>query len=278
MFALLTVNEHSRRGRELGPVVRRALRDRGIEFVEGRSLDDAARDVDCVIAAGGDGTLVRAIAVALAHGVPLGIIPLGTFNDLARTLGLPLDVEGAVDVIAAGAQRFIDVSRVNGHYFVNEASIGISSRITRLQTPEVKQRFGWLGVVGTALQAFRHSRPIHCEVISNGTRAAFRTIQLTIANSNRFGGLVNVQDAAIDDGWLDLYSVDIDHPSKAFGIARALLAGKREPVPGLRTLRSKRFDVRTRHPHRIAADGEEAGTTPAVFEVMPKALRVYVRQ
>lgn len=278
MFALLSLNEHSRRGRELGPAVREALRAHGIDFVEGSSLDDPAQSVDCVIAAGGDGTLVRAAGVALARGIPLGVIPLGTFNELARTLELPLDVEGAVAAIAAGAQREIDVSRVNGHYFVNEASIGISSRITRLQTPEVKQRFGWFAIIATALQAYRHSRPIHCEVIADETRASFRTIQLTIANSNRFGGVVNVQDAAIDDGWLDLYSVDIDRPSKAFGIARALLAGKRDSVPGLRTLRSKKFDVRTRHPHRIAADGEDAGTTPAVFEVLPKALRVYVRQ
>ncbi len=278
MFALLTLNEHSRRGRELGPAVRAALHARGIEFTEGSSPDDVAQDVDCIIAAGGDGTLVRAIGAATARGIPLGVVPLGTFNDLARSLGIPLDVAGAVDVIAGAKQRLIDVGRVNGCYFVNEASIGISSRITRLQTPEVKQRFGFLAVIVTALQAYRHSRPITCDVTYNGDHAVFRTIQLTVANSNRFGGVVNVQDAAIDDGWLDLYSVEIDGFWKTLPVARALLEGRREGVPGLRSLRAKRFAIRTHHPHRIAADGEPAGTTPAVFEVLPKALRVYVRQ
>lgn len=278
MFALLSINEHARRGRELGPLVRETLHARGIEFVEGATPDDAIQSVDCIIAAGGDGTLVRAVATAVARGIPLGIIPLGTFNELARTLGVPLDVVGAVDVIAGGVQRTIDVARVNGHYFVNEASIGVSSRIAWLQTPEVKQRFGFLGVIGTALQAYRHARPIHCEVRYDGATAAFRTVQLTIANSNRFGGFVSVQDAAIDDGWLDLYSIDIDGPLSAIQVTRALLAGRREPGPGLRTLRSRSFEVCTRHRHRIAADGEPAGTTPALFEVLPQALRVYVRQ
>jgi YegS/Rv2252/BmrU family lipid kinase len=278
MFALLNLNEHSRRGRELAPALRAALYVHGIDFVEGSSADDITSSVDCIIAAGGDGTIVGAAALAIACDLPLGIVPLGTFNDLARTLEIPLDVEGAVAVIAGGIQRAIDVGRVNGRYFVNEASIGISSRISRIQTPELKQRFGFLGVIGTALQAYRHSRAIHCSVSYDGTEEAFRTIQLTIANSNRFGGLLNVADAAIDDGWLDLYSVDIDSFFKAIPIARALLAGRREPTPGLRTIRATRFRVRTRRHHRIAADGEPAGTTPAVFEVLPKALRIYVRQ
>jgi YegS/Rv2252/BmrU family lipid kinase len=259
MLALLTLNERSRRGRELAPKIRAALSARGINYVEVSTLDDPSRTVDCLIVAGGDGTIVDSIETAMAHDVPVGIIPLGTFNDLARTLEIPFDIEAAVDVIAAGAQRRIDVGCVNGHYFVNEASIGISSRLTRLQTPELKQRFGFLGVIATAFQAFWFSRPISVDVRYNDTQARFRTVQLTIANSNRFGGVFDVKGAAIDDGWLDLYAVEV-------GPAELL------------TFRSTRFYVRTRHAHRIAADGEPAGRTPAVFEVLPKALRVYVRQ
>jgi diacylglycerol kinase family enzyme len=206
------------------------------------------------------------------------VIPLGTFNELARTLQIPMDVRGAVDVIAARHERAIDVARVNERYFVNEASMGVSSRITRLQTPELKQRFGVLGVIATAFQAFRHARPMHVEVIHDGGRERLKTIQLTIANSNRFGGVVNVEGAAIDDGLLDLYSVDIETPWEAFQIGRAMFAGRRQGVAGLRTLRGKRFEIRSRHPHRITADAEPAGATPALFEVLPKALRVFVPQ
>ncbi len=275
MYAQLVVNEHSRRGRELGRDVRRALADAGIDVSEDGWPSEIPTHVDCIISAGGDGTLLGAIAVAIERDVPLGIIPLGTFNELARTLDIPLDIEGAVRVIVAGGVRSIDVGRVNGLYFVNEASIGISSRITRLQTTELKQRFGMLGVIATLFQALRHSRPINAEVRFDGTSQRMRTIQMTIANSHRFGGYLNVPGAAIDDGWLDLYSIDIEGPREAFAVAHAIFTGRKRHVPGLRVLRSARFEILTHHDHRITADGEPAGITPATFEVVPKALRVF---
>ncbi len=272
MLAQLVINEHSRRGREFAQEVRDAMREACIDFVE-----DESESADCIVGAGGDGTILGCIAMAVARRLPLGIVPLGTFNELARTLEVPLDIEGAIAVIAGGGEREIDVGIVNGKYFVNEASIGISSRISRMQTPELKQRYGFLAIFVTALSAMRHSRAIHVTLTAgSGVRESFRTIQLTIANSHRFGGFVNVSDAAIDDGLLDLYSVDIRHFYQAFPIARAMFAGKHSGVPGLHTRRAKSFDVLTRHRHRITADGEPAGYTPARFDVVPKALRVFV--
>jgi diacylglycerol kinase (ATP) len=278
VLAQLIVNERSRRGRELGTFVRVALRDAGIDSVEEGRPADVVDGVDCIVCAGGDGTLLSGVGAAIARGLPLGVVPLGTFNELARTLSIPLDIRGAVRTIAERCQRSIDVGRVNDTYFVNEASIGISSRVTRLQTTDLKRRFGLFGVAATTFSALWHSRPIHAEVRYDGRSEAMRTIQLTVANSHRFGGFLNVADAAIDDGWLDLYSVDIGSMREAFSIARAMFAGRRRDVPGLRVLRAARFDVFTRHDHRITADGEPAGVTPATFEVFPKALRVFAPQ
>jgi diacylglycerol kinase (ATP) len=277
MRVRLFINEHSRRGRAFAPAVRRALTDAGIDAVESVSetLEPAT---DAIVCAGGDGTLMRAIRIAIDARLPVGIIPLGTFNDLARTLAIPFDVEGAVRTIACGRTRTIDVATVNGFYFVNEASIGISSRVARLQTTALKQRFGMLGVAWTAMQSLRYSRPIHATVRFDGTSETLKTVQLTIANSNRFGGVFNASNAAIDDGWLDLYSVDIEGPRQAFAIARAILAGRSDDVPGLHTRRARAFDVVTRRPHHITADGEPAGMTPARFDVMPEALRVFSPQ
>ncbi len=275
MRAQLVLNRCSRRGTEWANLVQEALSKANIDVVETETIDDVPPNVDAIVAAGGDGTVIRCVGPAIARNLPLGIIPLGTFNDLARTLGIPLDVNHAVQVIERGHEHVIDVGYVNGKYFVNEASIGISARIARLQTPELKQRFGLFAVIVTALQAYRHSQPIHAEVVYDGKVENFKTIQLTVANSNHFGGFLNVEGAAIDDEWLDLYSVEIESFREAFGIARAMFSGKRLSVPGLRTLRAKSFEVRTRHPHHIAADAEPAGTTPATFQVRPKALRVY---
>lgn len=277
MRALLVINPNARRVRQMSDEVHRELAACGIDVVRelGESPEEGAPGIDAIVAAGGDGTLVHVIRRAMAYDVPVGLIPLGTFNELARTLGIPLDIAGACATIAARHERRIDVARVNGAYYLNEASIGVSSRIARLQLPQNKQRFGFLAIAATALQAFTHSRPIRVDVVHEDGASRFRTVQLTVANSHRFGGFFYVEDAAIDDGWLDLYSVEIDGVAEAFSVARAILSGKRQSVPGLRTYRAKAFDVITRRRHRITADGEPAGRTPARFEIVPKALRVF---
>jgi YegS/Rv2252/BmrU family lipid kinase len=271
MRALLILNERSRRGSREGAAVCRALEGCGVDCRR-----DPGDQAEAVIAAGGDGTVIGAIPLALERGVPLGIVPLGTFNDLARTLGVPFEGAQACGVIAAGNTRTIDVGRVNGCYFVNEASIGVSARIARRQTPEVKQRFGAFGVISTTLQTLRDIRPFFAEIAYDATAERCRTVQVTIANSARFGGVIERHDAAIDDGWLDLYSVEPRNWLDAFALVRKIIL--QDPTSGevLRTRRSTRFHVRTHRPHRISADGEPAGHTPAVFEVLPKALRVFV--
>ncbi|HKU67083.1 MAG TPA: YegS/Rv2252/BmrU family lipid kinase [Candidatus Baltobacteraceae bacterium] len=271
MRALLVLNERSRLGLREGPAVSRSLERCGIECVR-----DAQAPVQAVIAAGGDGTVIGTIPLALAREVPLGIVPLGTFNDLARTVGVPPAVERACEVIAGGRTRAIDLGCVNGTYFVNEASIGVSARIARRQTPQVKQRFGVFGVVSTTLQTLRDVRPFFAEIVHDGTAEQCRTVQITVANNARFGGVIERADAAIDDGWLDLYSVEPRNWLGAFALVRKIVLRDPSSGEGLRTRRSTRFEIRTHHPHHVSADGEPAGLTPAAFEVLPKALRLFV--
>lgn len=214
--------------------------------------------------------------MALARNVPLGIVPLGTFNDLARTLGVPAAIANACETIVRGQTRIIDLGYVNGCYFVNEASVGVSTRIARRQTPELKQRFGLFAIIATALQTLLEVRPFSADISFDGRSEHVRSVQVTIANSARFGGVIARADAAIDDGWLDLYSIEPRNWLDAFALVRKILAGDPSSGQGLRTRRSQRFEVRTRHEHHIIADGEPAGMTPAVFEVLPKALTVFV--
>lgn len=272
MRVLLVVNPTSRRGRLLADTVRAELRRCGVEIVEDAP---AVTGIDAIVVGGGDGTVTRQVPRALALHVPIGIVPLGTFNDLARTLAIPLDVQGACAVIAAGRTRTIDAARVNDVYFLTEASIGISSRLARLQRPEDKQRFGLLAVAASLLLVLRNARRFRAEVTFDRRRFGFQSVQLTIANSQRFGGFITVDDAAIDDGWLDLYSVEVENIAELYSVVVAVGAGRRKPSWGIRTFRAAAFDVWTRRPHRISADGEPAGTTPARFEVLPRALRLF---
>jgi diacylglycerol kinase family enzyme len=88
--------------------------------------------------------------------------------------------------------------------------------------------------------------------------------------------VISVETAAIDDGRLDLYAVDIETLGQALAVVMAIVAGRGRPAAGLRTYRSANFEVSTHRPHRITADGEPAGMTPARFELLPQALRIFV--
>jgi YegS/Rv2252/BmrU family lipid kinase len=272
MRVLLVVNPRSRRGRRLGGAVRDELTRRGIEIVES---ENAGANVDAIVVAGGDGSFVRLIGRALELGVPMGLVPLGTFNDLARTLGIPFDVGEASAVIASGNTRRIDVARVNGAHYVNEASIGLSSRITSLQRSRDKQRFALGAILGSAWQALRYARPFAVEISFGGRCERLRAFQVTVANSHRFGGVITVEDAAIDDGLLDCYVLEGAGFPPLLALARAVARRRRPHDGAVRAFRSVSFAIGTRRPRRISADGEPAGRTPAAFEVLPAALRVF---
>lgn len=274
MRAALILNRKSRRGGELGDRVVAALARAGVEAVE--QAEATGDGFDAVIAAGGDGTVIRTVGLAMQRGLPLGIVPLGTFNDLARTLDIPLDVDAAAAAIASGGRRRIDVGKVNGQYFVNEASIGLSTRIARRQTPELKKRFGVFGILWTVVQVVGRARMFGGEISFDGTTQRFRSVQITIANNAHFGGIVEVDDASIDDGALDLFSIEERNPLKLAGILRKAFAHDASASPGFRRCRAAQFIVRTRHPHHVTADGEPAGFTPATFEVLPRAVDILV--
>ena len=241
-------------------------------------IAQGAGQADSVVVGGGDGTFISMIPAILRSKLPAGLVPLGTFNDLARTLELPADIDEAVGIIVDGHERKLDVGRVNGdRYFINEASIGISTRIARLQTTEVKRRFGFLAIIATTIAALRSSRPLHADVQHDGQTVRLRTLQLTIANSHHFGGFITNNDAAIDDGFLDLYSLNLRHWHHVFPLIPNIVRGKVAQSKAVSTIRAKRFEVSTPHrSHHIFTDGEPACMTPATFEVLEGALRLFV--
>jgi diacylglycerol kinase (ATP) len=284
---LLTVNVAARRGRDARERAAAYLSGQGHEVLvadtrkpadlEAAIVEHGGR-IDVAAIGGGDGTLISAIGGLRRAGVPLLILPLGTMNDLARTLAIPLDIPRACGLLETGRTHAIDVGRVNGFWFFNEASIGLSTHVAREQTGGVKSRWGMLSIPVATVRAWRSLRPYHLDVeFENGERAYFRTMQLTVANSYRFGGIVENTEARIDDGNLDLYSIELRRWWDPLEIIGAV-AAKRFPIAkGVRTVRGRRFVVRGRnHRHHVFADGEPATKTPAEFTVVPRAISVYV--
>jgi diacylglycerol kinase (ATP) len=283
---LLAINPHARRGRDALARAEASLRAAGHAVTVIACERDAARftaaigrhrgAIDVAAIGGGDGTLISALAGVRAAGVPLLILPLGTINELARTLAIPFDVEAACGLLDAGTQTPIDVGSVNGHLFFNEASIGLSTHVAVEQTEEVKSRWGMLAIPIATLRSLGSMRPYRLDVETEYGTRRFRTVQLTVANSYRFGGVVENTEARLDDGMLDLYSIDVRHWWDAFAIVVSVALRRFPKSHCVTDLRGQRFVVRSRRKHQVFADGEHATQTPAEFTILPAAIQVYV--
>jgi hypothetical protein len=172
---------------------------------------------------GGDGTLNACASALVETGLPLGILPLGTGNDLARTLAIPTALEAAADVIVAGRQMHIDVGEVNGVPFLNVASIGMSVQLAEELTADVKRRFGALGYLVAAMRTLRKARSFRASIASPAGQVHVRTLQIAVGNGRHYGaGMTVAAHARIDDQLLDLYSIETSRIWRIALMARAL--------------------------------------------------------
>ena len=242
-----------------------------------RDITRLHQSADAVVICGGDGSISSAAPSVIESGLPLGIIPAGTANDLARTLSIPLGFVAAADVIIAGHKRQIDVGLVNGHAFFNVASIGLSSELAQKLDPRTKKRFGRLGYAVAALRILARARRFRARIIEKGNSTSVKTYQIAIGNGRLYGGgNIVEQTAAIDDGTLDLYSLETKNLWKLALMARAFRTGTHGAWKEVRTARCVEFEIETRHPMPINTDGEIVTATPARFRVMPEAVTVFV--
>jgi YegS/Rv2252/BmrU family lipid kinase len=284
--ALLLVNRHARRGEQNHTQLVQQLQALDFEVVEAAIEDPQLisemiyqhrNDVDLVVIGGGDGTLNAAAAGLMETQLPLGIVPLGTANDLAHTLGIPASIPEACQIIAAGHQCAVDLGWVNGKYFFNVASIGLSVQITKRLTRGLKQRWGILAYLLTGLRVLWQARPFTAEIHANRQIIPVKTLQITIGNGRFYGGgLAIAEDAAINDRWLDLYSLEVKHWWQIVLLLPAISRGQLAKWPGTRTLRAEEIEVVTPYPAAINTDGEITATTPARFQVVPKAISIFV--
>lgn len=284
---LLLINLHSKQGLERFGEVVAAFNSLGVRYIIGqvmRSEDFShcirwhQEEVSAVVIGGGDGTLNLAIDALLETKLPLGLLPLGTANDLARTLNLPLTLAEACSVVANGHRQTIDLGRVNGKYFFNVASCGLSIKITDALSKDLKKRWGILAYAIAAAKALLTLRRFTAEIHIDGEQIIRRrTLQIAVGNGVFYGGgLTVVQDAAIDDQRLDLYSLEIPHWWQVFFVLPALKSGRGNSRFGIHRWQGRIFEVHTRLHKRVNTDGEVTTKTPAVFELCPAALDVFV--
>lgn len=282
--ALLLVNPHARKGREAQMQAVQQLQALGLELIQEsaenpQNLPQIIRQyqeqVDLVIISSGDGTVNAAIEGLLDTQLPLGILPSGTANNLARSLKIPRSLPEACKIIAAGKIRPIDLGWVNGKYFFNVAGLGLSAQINHRVPKAWKRRWGVLAYAAVALQVLWQARPFEAEIHCNNQSIRVTTFQITVCNGRYYGsGLVVAEDAAIDDERLDLYSVKTQHWWELIALLPAIVQGK--TAPGVLTLQGQKIDIYSTEQNWIDTDGELTTTTPAQFRVIPQVLPVFV--
>jgi diacylglycerol kinase (ATP) len=293
MNTLLIVNPTSGpdEDSQLLPTLTNALQKHGIDAEvctttpdeDGQGLAAAAAKAGAklVIAAGGDGT-IEAIARGLAHTqTALGIIPQGTRNNIAASLNIPTDIDQAVQVLAAGDRRPIDMGKANHHYFMEVVGVGLEAKLFP-HGDEVKEGMKsnlWTAVknVFLGLKTFLQFKQQRLVLRFDGRRVYLRTLQVNICNSPRYGVEFSLApQAKMDDGKLDL--TYIHKPSKWDHLCHffAAMRGQHRPHERLRMYQTAAIEVSSFLPLDVHADGECIGTTPVMVEVLPQALWVCV--
>lgn len=254
----------------------------------GELAAEAAREGrSVVVVAGGDGTVQEAVdgLVPPDGTVPdtaVAVVPLGTGNDLARTLGVPLDPHDALGVLARGRVRRVDLVRARcgerERRLVNFAIGGFAGDVADRVTPDLRRRWGGLVYLRAAVAGLPSLRRHRVRLIVDGESSApADVLAVVVANGRRLGGGIPVAPRAeVDDGRLDLVAIRGDVPARVPLTVARLLGGRHLDAPGVVWRRGRSIEIRARDPMSFNGDGQPLGSGPASFRVLPGALRVVV--
>jgi YegS/Rv2252/BmrU family lipid kinase len=284
---VLLVNPSSGGGRALKllPRVEAVLDTRRAAFrvVRTKSLEHGVDQALGAVEAGelpvvvsGDG-MVGAIGGAMAGAeTPLGIVPGGRGNDLARVLGIPTDAEAAAEIVLAGHSRAIDVGEANGHRFLGIASVGFDSDANR-RANEARFIRGNLVYLYAALRTMVSWRAARFTIAIGEERDRMEGYDVIVANNRAYGGgMFIAPDAELDDGEFDIVTIaDMGKFRALYNLAK-VFKGTHVHIPEVDVFRASRLSLSASRPFAVYADGEHLTDLPADLRVIPRALRVLV--
>jgi YegS/Rv2252/BmrU family lipid kinase len=283
----ILVNPSSGGGRtmKLLPAVEAALDARRVDFRVQRtkSLEhgvdaalDAVESEEVPVVLSGDG-LLGAIGGAMAGSeTPLGIVPGGRGNDLARVLGIPTDPEAAVEVILAGHSRLIDVGEANGKRFLGIVSVGFDSEANR-RANETRLMRGNLVYAYAALRTLARWKPARFTLRVDSERIRLSGYSVSVANNKAFGGGMYIApDAELDDGQFDIVAVGEVGKLRFVGNLPKVFKGTHVDEDEVRVFRAPHLELSASKPFPVYADGEHLTDLPARLRVIPRALGVLV--
>jgi diacylglycerol kinase (ATP) len=292
--AALIVNTRSRTGERTFFRAMDKLGDLGVTFGVTYALRDPARlpeavlDVldsgyDTLILGGGDGTVSSVVDFLADHDATLGLLPLGTANDFARTLEIPSNVDAACETIAHGKVVDVDLGVVGDNYYVNVATVGLGVGVTQTLTSGLKRSVGALAYPMAAIKAFLTHQPFAGRLIfPEGDREPVeydRLLQVAVGNGRFYGGgMVVAPDSGIDDHILDVYAIEMGRHRDLLGVARYMKSGDFIRNEAVHQYRTRAVTLETEPVRPINVDGEIVSHTPSNFTVARNALKVIVPQ
>ncbi len=283
--AILVVNTMSRTGAKAFDEVRNKLITAGIELIAAHAVDDpgemepAIRDAiaraPMVIVGGGDGSLSSNVDFFVGHDTVFAIVPLGTANSFAGTLGIPKEIDSAIEVIANGMRKRIDLGLIDSDYFVNSAAIGLSPMIAESVPHNLKRYLGTVGYLIWALRCALRFRPFRMTIEQeDGRREQLWATEARIANGKQHGGVEVVESQELDSGEIVIQAVT---GKSIWGLGWSWLATilKLRARHGMtREFRGRTMKLSTRPRLKISVDGEIAARTPVTVSVARGAIDV----
>ncbi|SDP78985.1 lipid kinase, YegS/Rv2252/BmrU family [Actinopolyspora xinjiangensis] len=288
----VVVNTLSRTGGIAYTQAVRTLGELGVPLGTTYPLRDPARLVetvrtavdeghDLVIIGGGDGTISSVVDVLAHTGVPMGLLPLGTANDFARTLEIPTEIEKACETIARGKVVDIDLGLCGNNYYANRASVGIGANVANAMSPGLKKVVGSLAYPVASAKGFLRHRPFPARLTfpdgDHPTREFNSLLQVSVANGRYFGGgQLAVSDSGIDDSTLDVTVIKHGNIRELATVVRNFKSTKLLETDQAEHIRTRRVRLETTPNMPINIDGELVAGTPGDFSVARNALHVVV--
>lgn len=289
--AVLVVNARSRRAGRVAAELPDLLHAAGVRLVATHLVEDPtelkdiveqvlAGEPDLLVFAGGDGSAATAVALLADRDSALGLLPLGTTNNFARSLKLPLSPARAVGVLRTGRVVDVDLGRAetaDGSYvFANMASIGLSAQVAQHVPHELKRRLGRAAYALTGARALPGHEPFRAIVSADGDSQELWTHQLNVANGGFHAGRAIARQASVDDRQLLAYSLGgRSRLSAAVASAAQAVLGPRRDLMRPMFTSARCIRVQTDPQLPVDIDGELRGLTPLTVTIAGEALRIF---
>lgn len=228
-----------------------------------------------VVAAGGDGTLNEALNGIFGSPASLGILPLGTGNDFARHVGIPADLDQAVEVLTSGTHRRVDVGECNGRYFLNIAGCGFDAVVAERVNAGYRMLHGTPAYLAAVAQSLASYRPAHMVIQADQERLESDVMLCSIANTQSYGGGMRIAPgASIEDGLLDVCVVRQVGRLEFLRAFPRVFRGTHVGHPKFAHFTAHSVTIQSDVPLPVLIDGEVVGTTPVVARIHPAAIEM----